>query len=74
MVRLLLSNGAMEHISDDEIDGLTEKIIGCAMTVHTELGPGLLESIYRDALAIELELARLRLKQNDESRSTEVDR
>ncbi|MEQ9414767.1 MAG: GxxExxY protein [Cyclobacteriaceae bacterium] len=27
-------------------DSLTEKIIGCAMKVHTALGPGLLESAY----------------------------
>jgi GxxExxY protein len=33
---------------------LTEKIIGCAMDVHRELGPGLLESIYEAALCIEL--------------------
>jgi GxxExxY protein len=33
--------------------GLTEKIIGCAMAVHKELGPGLLESIYEEAMTIE---------------------
>lgn len=52
----------MDNTSDDEIDALTEKIIGCAIAVHTELGPGLLESIYRDALAIELELQKLRFE------------
>ena len=36
------------------IDELTEVVIGLAMTVHTALGPGLLESIYRDCLIIEL--------------------
>ena len=36
------------------IDALTEVVIGAAMAVHTALGPGLLESIYRDALVIEL--------------------
>lgn len=34
---------------------LTEKIIGCAITVHKELGPGYLEKIYEHALCIELE-------------------
>lgn len=32
---------------------LTEKIIGCAINVHRELGPGYLESIYENALAHE---------------------
>jgi GxxExxY protein len=36
------------------IDELTELVIGCAIAVHTALGPGLLESIYRDCLVIEL--------------------
>ena len=33
---------------------LTEKIIGCAINVHKELGPGFLESIYEEAVAYEL--------------------
>lgn len=33
---------------------LTERIISCALSVHRELGPGLLESIYEEALSIEL--------------------
>jgi GxxExxY protein len=33
---------------------LTGKIIGCAIEVHRNLGPGLLESIYRDSLLLEL--------------------
>lgn len=32
----------------------TGRIIGCAIKVHKELGPGLLESIYEEALAKEL--------------------
>ena len=32
----------------------TEQIIGAAMTVHRELGPGLLESAYEACLAFEL--------------------
>ena len=33
---------------------LTESIIGAAITVHRELGPGLLESVYEKCLAFEL--------------------
>jgi GxxExxY protein len=33
---------------------LTERIIGCAIEVHRELGPGLLESAYEECLAYEL--------------------
>lgn len=39
-----------------EINLLTEQIIGSAIEVHRELGPGLLESAYQRALAHELRL------------------
>jgi GxxExxY protein len=38
---------------------LTEKIIGCAMTVHKILGNGFQEVIYQRALAIELDLNKI---------------
>jgi len=36
------------------INQLTERIIGLAISVHRELGPGLLESAYEECLAIAL--------------------
>ena len=42
-----------------ESDELTGRIIGCAIEVHRQLGPGLLESIYESALAVELEFAKI---------------
>ena len=37
-----------------EFDELSGKVIGCAIEVHKNLGPGLLESTYEHCLAHEL--------------------
>ena len=37
-----------------EFDDLSNRLIGCAIEVHRELGPGLLESTYEQCLAHEL--------------------
>jgi len=37
-----------------EINDLTEKIIGLAIEVHRHLGPGLLESAYKECLFYEI--------------------
>ena len=37
-----------------EFDELSRQVIGCAIEVHRNLGPGLLESTYRQCLACEL--------------------
>src|SRR5579859_2491820 len=37
-----------------ELDHLTELIIGAAIEVHRETGPGLLESVYEECLCYEL--------------------
>ena len=46
--------------STDALRELTEKIIGCAIEVHRQLGPGLLEGTYESALSIELNSAGLK--------------
>lgn len=38
-------------ITQNTINELTYEIIGCAIEVHKELGPGLLESIYEKCLS-----------------------
>jgi GxxExxY protein len=43
-------------------DPLTQKIIGAAIEVHKSLGPGLLESIYEEALCYEFELRGIRFQ------------
>ncbi|MFC4819169.1 GxxExxY protein [Dokdonella ginsengisoli] len=37
-----------------EFDDLSNRVIGCALEVHRQLGPGLLESVYQRCLAYEL--------------------
>jgi GxxExxY protein len=45
-----------------EFDDLSKRVIGCAIEVHRELGPGLLESTYEQCLAYELGQARIGFK------------
>ncbi len=47
-------------------DTLVEKVIGAAIRVHTELGPGLLESVYELALVIELAEVGIEVKRQVE--------
>ena len=44
----------MDKVLIDASDELIEKVLGVAIIVHRELGPGLLESVYEKALMIEL--------------------
>jgi GxxExxY protein len=46
-----------------EINQITEKIKGCAIEVHKNLGPGLLESAYEECLVYELRKAGLKAEQ-----------
>jgi GxxExxY protein len=47
-------------------DALTEKIISAAIEVHRILGPGLLESIYEEALCYELSERRVQFERQKE--------
>lgn len=45
----------MTQTGKDEVDPITHAVIGAAIEVHRQLGPGLLESVYEACLAYELE-------------------
>ncbi len=42
------------------IDKITKEIIGAAIEVHRQLGPGMLESAYKQALAYELRIRKIK--------------
>ena len=44
-----------------ELNELTGHVIGCAMKVHKNLGPGLLESAYEECLFYELNKTKLKI-------------
>ena len=46
----------MEGRSSEECNALSHEIIGAALEVHKQLGPGLLEIVYEECLAEELAL------------------
>ena len=54
LVANLLKTGAKEP--DRELDRLAHQVIGAAIEVHRQLGPGLLEGVYEKALCIEFDL------------------
>lgn len=45
-----------------QFDELSHRVIGCALEVHKNLGPGLLESAYEQCVAFELSQAQIDFK------------
>ena len=48
------------------VSGLTGEIIGAAMEVYNQLGTGFLESVYDEALAVELTQRKIRFERQKE--------
>jgi GxxExxY protein len=61
MIRHRATEGTEEQ--QERVNAITERIIGCAIEVHKQPGPGLLESVYESAMCVELELADLQYQQ-----------
>ena len=49
-------------ITQQFINDISYKIIGCAIEVHKQLGPGLLESVYQTCLIEELKMRGLKVQ------------
>jgi len=56
ILNLSIHHEGHEETRRMEFDELSNRVIGCALTVHRELGPGLLETVYEQCLAHELQL------------------
>ena len=50
----------------DELDFIAKRTIGAAIEVHKQLGPGYLENIYEEALAIELDSRNIKYQRQHE--------
>jgi len=58
--------GSPCSLNEFPLKDITEKIIGSAIEVHSTLGPGLLESVYEEALAYEFELRGINFERQKE--------
>ncbi len=56
-----MDNPAPKSIED--LNTITRKVIGCAFQVSNQLGPGFLEKVYENAMAIELAKCGLKHEQ-----------
>jgi len=54
--------GHYNKITQELVDDISYGIIGCAIDVHKELGPGLLESIYEECMKIEMRNLKIKFE------------
>ena len=54
------------RINEYPFKDITEKIILCAREIHSNLGPGLLESVYEEALGYEFDLREIKYQRQRE--------
>jgi GxxExxY protein len=52
----------MNRITKERIDALSYEIIGAAIEVHKQLGPGLLESVYQACMVEEFKFREISIK------------
>ncbi len=54
----------MKTLSAQELNGLSRIVLDAAMTVHREMGPGLLESVYHHCMLYELRSRDVSIQSN----------
>lgn len=53
---------AGDRTMDPALESLARQIIGACINIHREIGPGFAESVYENALAIELNRQSIRFE------------
>lgn len=59
---------------EEEMEQLSYRVIGAALEVHKALGPGFLETVFEEALCIELELQSILFKRQYQMETIYKDR